>query len=73
MSLLDEVKAQTGKQGKLQPVTPDEIELVIAWLRREVTLAQISRATKKNQTYIGYRLAAVCRAALDQGKLTINP
>ena len=70
--LLDVALAQSKRDR--MPVTTEEIEVAVAWLKREVNLSQVSAALNPGKPTTGsvlYRIAVCLRAAHDQGKIQV--
>lgn len=61
-TLLDKAKAESGPARKQTLVTPEQIELAVAWARGEVSTGQASRAAGIKATnwlaWAAHRLAA---------------
>jgi hypothetical protein len=72
MSLLDEVRAVKTK--RVYPVSDEDIQVALAWLRGDVTNAQIARALGRSSTNGPYVfLNRAIAAAFDQGLLIESP
>jgi hypothetical protein len=76
--LLDRAKAHLTTRRGTSPVTDDEIDLALAWLRAEVTTTQAAAAlygearTASNHAVAQSRLARVLREAYTRGRLTVK-
>lgn len=78
-TLLERAKARQMKvAGSRHPMSNEEVELALAWLRGEVTITQVSAAlypdakAKTAGGTTGYRVACVLRYAYQTGQLRIE-
>ena len=66
-----------ARQPKIKPgaaVSAEEIDVALAWMRRDLNLSQVSSVFAPGQPVSGkalYRIASCLRAAHDQGLLKV--
>lgn len=72
-SLLEKALAIPRQDKRLQSITPDEIELSLAWLRDEVSLTQIAKVLEmKGPGNAVSRIAICIREAYRLGLLKVR-
>lgn len=70
MSLLETVKAVPVRGRVLPTVDGEDLDVVLAYLRGEVTAAQIGAATEKTQGWVVGWAMRVLRSAIALGQVT---
>lgn len=70
LSLLDKARNAQIRRQPIIDVTPEMIDLAIAWLQDEVTTAQVGVALKANPAHTLYKLAVIIREAYRNGVIT---
>lgn len=72
MSLLSEIK-KSGKKKMKYILTPEWEEVVIAWLKDEISITQINKGLKKtNSGNVLYALASLTKEMYRLGKIVIK-
>jgi len=76
-TLLEKAKAVEVRQRNIAPPTDEEIELMFAWMKGDITLKQMNIAfgNNKGDKYSGnilYRVAVWMREAYRQGKIKLT-
>ena len=68
--LLDKAKS-LGRKPKEHNVSSDEIEIALAWVRDEITMAQISRALNTSYPAAAAKMANCLKTAYRAGILKL--
>jgi hypothetical protein len=71
-TLLDHAKATIINRTSPHPLTSEEIELALAWVRGEVSTGQCARALRIKDQNVVSRLAVWLRTAVMENRITVG-
>ena len=73
-TLLELAKSSGENAAQNKPVSEEEIDLALAWMKNEITMYQVSTAYGKihKSGNVLYRVALVLRQAYALGRITVK-
>ncbi len=76
MTLLEKAKAIGHRSSTKHVITPEKIELAIAYIKNEITMTQIAKVLSDNKTSntgnIMYFIPILLKEAYKQGLIKVN-